>query len=226
MSTETVADAGTSLAPAVTVPAPRRVPLALPLDRPAPPVGSAERRTGRSNSLSRRQALTALCGIAMFVAYVVWADVGWATGDTWPLVLFYSAVASLTLLIMLSGVRWRRFDDLSPAPGRVLAIVPVFNEQPELLEAAVRSLLDETIAPDEVHVVDDGSQPAVEPVDLPGVTWHRQENAGKREAQALILREADASAWDFVLTVDSDSVADPTPSSTSCARCRTSGCRR
>ena len=42
----------------------------------------------------------------------------------------------------------------------------------------------------------------------PLVRWHRQENLGKRHAQANALRRFDASEWDYVLTVDSDSVPD------------------
>ena len=178
-------------------------------DQPLAPVGSPERRPGRSNRLSRPATVVALGGVAGFVAYVIWADVGWASRENWPLLALYTSLASLTLLIMLSGLRWRRFTHLPPAPGRVLAIVPVYNEDPVLVAAAVRALLDQSVPPGEVHVIDDGSEPPLEPLDLPGVTWHRQENAGKRHAQATVLRHTEAACWDYVLTVDSDSVPDP-----------------
>ena len=173
------------------------------------PAGSAEPRwTGRSRRLGTGVAVVALAGPVAFAAYVAWVDVHWASAGVWPLIAFYGALATLTGSFMLAGVRWRRFTHLPPAPGRVIAIVPVYNEDPAHVEETVRSLLDQTIPPDEVHVVDDGSEPALPTVDLPGVTWHRQANAGKREAQALVLRELEPAEWDYVLTVDSDSVPD------------------
>lgn len=180
-----------------------------PAGTPLAAAARTSRPTGRSRPLGPRATATALVGVGGFVGYVVWADLGWAEAEVWPLLTFYTLLAALTLAILLSGVRWRRFDRRPVAPGRVLAIIPVYNESMALVEEAVRSLLDQTVPVQEVHVVDDGSEPPIRPVDLPGVSWHRQENAGKREAQALVLRRTDPSAWDYVLTVDSDSVPDP-----------------
>lgn len=199
-------------APTVQGPAPAaaRPPVADPPRGPAAPSATATsaRPRGRSRALSPRATAAALLAVAAFIGYVVWADLGWASRDVWPLLTLYTTLAALTTAIMVSGVRWRRFDHLPVARGRVLAIVPVFNEEPALVEAAVRALLDQSVAPDEVHVVDDGSEPPLATTPLPGVTWHRQANAGKREAQASVLRAADPGRWDYVLTVDSDSVLD------------------
>jgi cellulose synthase/poly-beta-1,6-N-acetylglucosamine synthase-like glycosyltransferase len=135
--------------------------------------------------------------------------VGWASRDVWFLIAFYSVVALSLTYIDLSGVFWRSFKHLPPAKGRIIAIVPAYNEEPELLHAAVRSLTNQTILPDEIHVMDDGSEFPVEPFDHPLVTWHYQVNQGKRHAQANILKKFSPNAWDFILTVDSDSVCDP-----------------
>jgi cellulose synthase/poly-beta-1,6-N-acetylglucosamine synthase-like glycosyltransferase len=169
------------------------------------PVG----RTGRSQPLTARRTLYAAVPLLAFVAYVVWANLGWANREVWMLIVFYCVVAGGTLAIMASGVRFRSFTHLPPAPGTILAIVPVYNEDPVHVRDTVLSLLAQSVRPTEIHVIDDGSRIPLEPFSAPGVVWHRQENAGKREAQATALRSVADRPWDFVLTVDSDSVPDP-----------------
>jgi len=165
--------------------------------------------TNRSHPLSIAQRLAAIGPLGMFVGYVVWADLGWASRAVLPLITFYIAVCTLTLAIMVSGVFWRSFTHLPPAKGRVLAIVPSYNEDPELLREAVLALANQTIPPDQIHVMDDGSIDPVVPFDHPLVTWHRQRNGGKRAAQVSVFRKFSAEDWDFICTVDSDSVPDP-----------------
>lgn len=177
------------------------------LDVPTFPLPAG--RTGRSRPLSRRRCIYAAAPLLAFVAYVVWANLGWASREVWMLIVFYCVVAAGTLAIMASGVKFRSFTHLPPATGTILAIVPVYNEDPTHVRDTVLSLLAQTIRPTEIHVVDDGSRVPLEPFPAPGVVWHRQENAGKREAQATALRSVADRHWDFVLTVDSDSVPDP-----------------
>lgn len=120
----------------------------------------------------------------------------------------------------------RKYTHLTPAPGRVICIVPAFNEEPELLENALAAILGGTVVPDEVHVMDDGSTLLpVNPFPDPRIVWHRQPNGGKRGAQATVLQslvaagcrpvargeqpdEDDPRQVAYVLTVDSDSVPD------------------
>ncbi|MDT0435646.1 MULTISPECIES: glycosyltransferase family 2 protein [Streptomyces] len=93
------------------------------------------------------------------------------------------------------------------ATGRVVAIVPAFEEEPELLRAALDALLRQTYPVTEIHVMDDGSAKApVRPFPHPKIRWHRQPNGGKRCAQAGVLQTLRRQDWDFILTVDSDSV--------------------
>jgi cellulose synthase/poly-beta-1,6-N-acetylglucosamine synthase-like glycosyltransferase/peptidoglycan/LPS O-acetylase OafA/YrhL len=93
-----------------------------------------------------------------------------------------------------------------PLPtGRVIAVVPAYNEKPELLHGAIRSLLNGTVVPDVIHVVDDGSASPLPPFEHPRVVWHKRENGGKHHAQATALL-AELNHFDFVVTVDSDSV--------------------
>ena len=58
--------------------------------------------------------------------------------------------------------------------------MPVYNEEPQLVHEMVRSMLRQTILPDEIHVVDDGSRVPVETFDDPLVHWHRHRE--RREA--------------------------------------------
>lgn len=110
---------------------------------------------------------------------------------------------------MISVIAPRRFIHLPPAPGRVLAIIPAYNEDPAALNATVWSLINQTHEIDEIHVIDDGSAIPVVPFEHPRVFWHRQDNVGKRGAHVAVLRMFGRDAFDFVLTVDSDSTPYP-----------------
>lgn len=93
--------------------------------------------------------------------------------------------------------------------GRIIAIVPAYNEKPKRLHETICSLLDSTVVPDVIHVVDDGSVEPLPRFRHPRVCWHRQPNGGKHRAQATALRaEQRRGEFDFVVTVDSDSVVD------------------
>ncbi|MFJ5517700.1 glycosyltransferase family 2 protein [Streptomyces griseoluteus] len=120
------------------------------------------------------------------------------------LYLFDAALIVFYISSLEVNTQWR---NRRPAKGRIVALVPAYEEEPRLLRAALESLLRQTCPVDEIHVMDDGSsQHPVEPFDHPRIHWHRQANGGKRYAQAGILSRLSADEWDFVLTVDSDSV--------------------
>ncbi|MCI2239947.1 glycosyltransferase [Kineococcus sp. TRM81007] len=166
------------------------------------------RDVGRSRPLRGRRRALALLAPALFLGYVLWSYFGWASTDVAFLITFFGVNAVLVTCFLVSGTFWRSFSHLNPAHGRVLCIVPVYNEEDHLVHAAVRALLRQTILPDEIHVVDDGSVVPVGTFDDPLVRWHRIANSGKRHAQAHVLRMFSAREFDFVLTVDSDSVLD------------------
>src|SRR3954464_879064 len=147
--------------------------------------------------------------ILAFLAYVVWSHLKWGLSrDTMMLETFFGAMALMIFLFMVSAVYWRSFTHLPPASGRVLAIVPCYNEESPLVHAVVRSLLRQSILPDAIHVVDDGSAVPLETFEDPLVTWHHIPNGGKRDAQAHVLHRFDPCEFDFIFTVDSDSVVD------------------
>lgn len=114
-------------------------------------------------------------------------------------------------ICLITFVKGRRYTHLPPAQGRVLAIIPAYNEDPEALRICVQSMLDQTRPPDAIIVVDDGSAvPVIPSIDDERVHWIYQENTGKRGAQVAALRLAHRDDWEFILTVDSDSELLPT----------------
>ena len=128
-----------------------------------------------------------------------------------PVLIGYWVLGAAIITVCLTSfVRGRRFTHLPPARGRVLAIIPAYNEYPQdNLNACVRSLLAQTIPIDKIVVVDDGSVRPVRPFRAPNVEWIRQENTGKRGAQVTALRMFHRDEFRFILTVDSDSRPHP-----------------
>jgi cellulose synthase/poly-beta-1,6-N-acetylglucosamine synthase-like glycosyltransferase/peptidoglycan/xylan/chitin deacetylase (PgdA/CDA1 family) len=135
---------------------------------------------------------------------------GWHAMFSSPVVLSYWLLASGTLLFcMIAFLIGRRFNHYPVAVGRVAAIVPAYDEDPQELETVVRSILSQSMPPAMVYVVDDGSKvPVGRPFYHPRVTWLRKENGGKRSAQVFALERMDPADWDFILTVDGDSILD------------------
>jgi hyaluronan synthase len=121
---------------------------------------------------------------------------------------FYLFGVAIVLFYMGAFTKGRSFTHLPVAKGRVIAIVPTFNDETELLHNCVWSLINQTRQPDEIHVVDDGSAASVSSFDHPLVHWHRQSNQGKRFAQGNLLAKLHPASADFILTVDGDSVLD------------------
>jgi len=183
---------------------------AAPPQRPRPRTGPRHKRlVRRSRPLNGWKTGLAYLGAIAFAVYVVWSQNGWAfQGDTLFLSVFFGVIGLLITYFLLSGIHWRTFSHLPAAHGRVLCVVPVYNEDPDLVHETVRALLQQTILPDAIHVVDDGSRVPVPTFEDPLVHWHRIENSGKREAQAHALSMYEPGEFDYVLTVDSDSVCD------------------
>jgi cellulose synthase/poly-beta-1,6-N-acetylglucosamine synthase-like glycosyltransferase len=125
------------------------------------------------------------------------------------LLAYWYVGAGVIAACLVAFVVGRRFTKNPPADGRVLCIVPAYNEDPVGLYKTVLALLAQTVAVD-IVVIDDGSAvPVVPSVEHPRVTWRRQSNTGKRGAQVTVLEGYDRDDYDFVLTVDSDSEPYP-----------------
>lgn len=97
----------------------------------------------------------------------------------------------------------------------VIVTIPVYNEDPESLLSCIASIVNQSVKPKEVHIMDDGSQidynhvkkyfyEKCEQLGIYG-TWHRQINQGKRHAQINALQYClSKKETSIVLTVDSD----------------------
>ncbi|MBG0818254.1 glycosyltransferase [Planomonospora sp. ID82291] len=160
----------------------------------------------------RRARNVSRIGWAVAVAGAAWAF-GWrAATDSLAGSLYGVTTLALVAMLILAALP-SRARTRSIVPGRVVAIVPTYNEDPAALQATITALLASTVPLAEIHVVDDGSMPPAAP--HAQVRWHRHPNAGKRHAQTVVLaelaaaRDAGAPRADYILTVDSDSVIGP-----------------
>ena len=164
---------------------------------------------GRNTPARGLGLLASLLFIGLFIGYFTWSASGWvAQTGAWTLVGFFGFFATITLGNMFSGLFWRSFRDLPIPDMRVVAIVPIYAEKTERVHKVVQSLIHQTRPPEHIYVVDDGSEPPLIGFEHPLVTWIRQDNAGKRHAQARALSEFGPDDYDLILTVDSDSVFD------------------
>lgn len=94
----------------------------------------------------------------------------------------------------------------------VVVTVPVYNEDPALLDRCLYALVNQSRPPQRIDVVDDGSKLDYTALEAhwtgriwPGGTvvhWRRQHNQGKRRAHALTFVTAPEA--DIFVTVDSD----------------------
>lgn len=136
-------------------------------------------------------------------------------------VLMYVWTVTFTISVIQLILAWRdRPYTLTPAQQEqsdrlfVTANIPVYNEDPLLLDRVLFALFNQTRLPNRVQVVDDGSaddyseirdywtQNHPASVDF---SWIRQQNRGKRHAQAHTFRDPDA---DIFITLDSDTALE------------------
>jgi cellulose synthase/poly-beta-1,6-N-acetylglucosamine synthase-like glycosyltransferase len=163
-------------------------------------------RRGLLHEVRARQAL--VVGFAIAVLSATTLQIATATHD-WILIGYWTLGASGIGGCLLAFVVGRRYTHLPVASGRVLCIVPAYNEPPESLARTVDALLAQTVEID-IVVIDDGSVVPVVPSRAhPRLRWLRQDNTGKRGAQVAVLREIPRDTYEFVLTVDSDSQPFP-----------------
>ena len=94
----------------------------------------------------------------------------------------------------------------------VTVIIPLYNEDPAVLDRVLYALSSQTRLPNRIEVVDDGSTTDYTAVRRhwevtgPDLSWRRQDNAGKKHAQALVFR-TDTEA-DIFVTIDSDTALE------------------
>lgn len=142
------------------------------------------------------------------LAVVTWLTYRDSHGDAYVMAfwVFVAAVLLWGLLSHLGGAN--RYTANPLPPGKVLALVPSYNEPVANVHATVRSMLAQTARCD-IIVIDDGSVEPVTPFPHPRVRWIRQDNGGKRRAQITGLHATERGEYDYILTMDGDSAAYP-----------------
>lgn len=112
--------------------------------------------------------------------------------------------------VVTSPARRERLDRL-----HVTVAVPVYNEDPGLLDRCLFALLNQTRPVQLIWVVDDGSKASYSRLERywtgawpcgTEVRWMRQVNQGKRKAHAVVFESVPES--DIFVTVDSDTTLD------------------
>jgi cellulose synthase/poly-beta-1,6-N-acetylglucosamine synthase-like glycosyltransferase len=154
-------------------------------------------------------------GLRIAITATALAVLAWVTmivnaqGADFVLTAYWYVGASVIAACLAAFVIGRRHTKNEPAEGKVLCIIPAYNEDPEGLKKTVLALLRQTV-PVDIVVIDDGSQVPVEPfIYHRRLRWLRQENTGKRGAQCTVLKQYEPTHYDFILTVDSDSEPYP-----------------
>lgn len=157
----------------------------------------------------------ALWGIKHAIAAYEIGSIGTYFYVHWFFVFSFMLLA-LTLLLSFSEKPYRDDDEVMK-DARVTVVVPAYNEDPDALWACLHSLLTQTRKPQEIFVIDDGSNKSdyskvqsrfIQLANLVGVktTWFKKQNEGKRRAQAEAFRRTPET--DVYVTVDSDSILD------------------
>lgn len=161
-------------------------------------------------------------GFVAFALILTALSVLWwaAGGPSWYGVAVMSLLAIKLVLSWRGGSRPagtpRRLERLRAL--RVGVAIPVYNEDPEMLAASLKSLLEQTRLPESIVVVDDGSPDRRAVVEAE--TWVARfaaagvrlevipfpQNRGKREA--LIAALEGQPGTDLMVGVDSDTVLD------------------
>jgi len=162
-----------------------------------------------------------ICGVSIFLAVLlirhIWFVVSWrhyrVLSVIWMIYFLVTAlqwvISWLEKPITVTEAQQSRLDRM-----KVTVSIPVFNEDPEVLDRVLYAVFHQTRLPDRVHVVDDGSAVDYRTVrewwlvnSPPNVdfSWIRQENAGKKWAQARTFRGDNA---DVFITLDSDTVLE------------------
>jgi len=148
--------------------------------------------------------IVASLGATCLVSFKIWSILEYGiVSFSFGFFVFTSLVG--IVLLYAAAVGADDFSNQSAVSGRIVAVIPSFNENEERLHDSVRALLNGSVVPDRIHVVDDGSKTPIKGFHDFRVIWTRQDNAGKRAAQVNVLSKF-ARYFDFIVTVDSDSV--------------------
>ncbi|WP_415504820.1 glycosyltransferase family 2 protein, partial [Actinomyces slackii] len=177
-------------------------------------------RTGlpRALATSSRYSPALLLVAAFLVIWLYWRiTVTWRGHfDPW-LIWTFNMIFALVALQLALAFSERRIVGGGEGPRRVAVLIPLYNEDHQVVRRMLGALLAQSQPPEEIHVVDDGSTQGAYPQERQwflaqaanqGIqaTWQRTPNRGKRHAQAQAFRQIRRA--DLFVTVDSDSMLD------------------
>ena len=168
-------------------------------------------------TFKRNEARGLLISSLLLSAWVTW-HLGWESlvliACAFPSIAFRAAGWLLswfdTPVTIHAPATRRRIEQM-----RVTVAVPVYNEDPGLLDRCLWALVNQSRPPQMVWVVDDGSRTDYTVIQRhwqgtwprgTEVRWTRQRNQGKRCAHAVVF-ESDPDA-DIFVTVDSDTTLE------------------
>lgn len=165
----------------------------------------------------RKQARGLLLAALFLSAWIAW-HLGWQS-----LVLALCAAPSIFFRAVSWILSW--FDKptvVTSSAGRiqlarlhVTVAIPVYNEDPGLLDRCLYAIANQSRPPQLVWVVDDGSTTDYTVLRRywagrwpggPEIRWMRQPNQGKRRAHAVVFDAVPET--DILVTVDSDTTLD------------------
>ena len=189
------------------------------------PVATKDEAQRSADATGLPRALMGTGGVSPSVVLVALGLAGWLYWrvlvswnqvlDTWLVWTF-----NVVFLIVAAQLVLACFDGRVVGSGetyRVAVLVPLYNEDPDVVRRMLSALLNQSSPPTEIHVVDDGSTQGTYPeqqdwflreAPAAGIyaTWQRTPNGGKRHAQTHGFRQIRDA--DLFVTVDSDSVLD------------------
>ena len=161
--------------------------------------------------------LTSVVTAALIARHVLLAWVRWPDSLVMLagilIAAFMTSQWALSLLYkpaVLTGTEQSRVDRLD-----VAVVIPCYNEDPIVLDRSLYSLVNQSRPPQRVSVVDDGSKVDYQELRRhwegawptgTEITWTRQENQGKKRAQATgFMLNPHA---DIFITIDSDTALE------------------
>ena len=186
---------------------------------------SLAKETSNDTALPRALCVSSPMAIAFVVAMLgifAWASrriaitLAGEALDT-PLIWVFNGmfiVVSVTLILAFSE---RQVVGENASDRTIAVLIPLYNEDSEVVKTMIRALFNQSKRPNEIHVVDDGSDQGDyadvrswferEAQNLGIVaSWARTPNQGKRRAQVTAFKNIRSA--ELFVTVDSDSVLD------------------
>lgn len=134
-----------------------------------------------------------------------------------PLMWVFNVMFALVSITLVLAFTERQTISEGTSDRTVAVLVPLYNEDPSVVLTMLRALFNQSKLPNEIHVVDDGSDQSNYADERSWfeqearrrsivATWIRTTNQGKRHAQVAAFKNIESA--ELFVTVDSDSVLD------------------